>query len=278
MSKDPLFHIAFYRFVRVDDPEALAQRVRAWAQGLTGSVRIAHEGINGALAGAAQALEAFEQHLQTDERFRALVFRRTGCLTPPFMRLKVQVKAEIVDLNVPGVEAVEHRPHAVGVDEWRALLDDPNTVVIDNRNAFEFRLGHFRNAIHPNVENFRDIPAWMEAHAAQWQRAGKRIAMYCTGGIRCEKTSAWLNAKGIATTELSGGILRFLQEAPDAAAHWQGECFVFDNRVALDLSLRETATTEEQVYDPARPAEAWRLARAQRLRAAVGDLLREKAS
>ncbi len=266
-------HIAFYKFVRLSDVDAIAQRVRALATEchLLGSVLLATEGINGVLAGDEANVDGFERAMHERVEFRTLWFKRTACATPPFAKLKVHTKAEIVELGVEHVDAVHHTPARISPEAWRELLRDPNTVVIDNRNAFEFRLGHFRNAVNPDVDNFRDFPAWIEAHAAQWQADGKRVAMYCTGGIRCEKTSAWLNTKGIASVELEGGILNFLAVAPNAADDWQGECFVFDNRVALDAALNETATTEEAVYDPAREDEAWRLARAQRLRNAVKD-------
>jgi UPF0176 protein len=140
-------------------------------------------------------------------------------------------------------------------------------VLIDNRNSFEYRLGHFRNAVNPEVNNFRDFPAFIEAHVAQWKAENKRIAMYCTGGIRCEKTSAWMKDFGVDVLQLEGGVLNFLQTVETPEADWQGECFVFDNRVALDAHLQETETTPEAVYDITVPAEKWRLARAQRLAA-----------
>jgi UPF0176 protein len=156
----------------------------------------------------------------------------------------------------------------VSPQRWRELLDDPDTVVIDNRNSFEYRLGRFRNAVDPGVANFRDFPRYVKAHAPQWQAEGKTVAMYCTGGIRCEKTSAWLQERGVAVLQLEGGILNYFAQMPDAERDWDGECFVFDNRIALDTQLRETGTTAEQVY-AGDPDEAWRLRRAQRLAGAT---------
>jgi UPF0176 protein len=144
------------------------------------------------------------------------------------------------------------------------LIKDPDVVLLDNRNSFEFRLGHFAGAVDPGVANFRDFPAYVQAHAAQWQAQGQRVAMYCTGGIRCEKTSAWMQGMGLPVYQLDGGILNYFQQMPDAQQDWHGECFVFDNRVALDTRLNETATTLEDVYQ-ATPDGAWRLARARRL-------------
>ena len=140
-------------------------------------------------------------------------------------------------------------------------------VLLDNRNSFEFRLGRFHNAIDPQVTNFRDFPNYVSAHIDEWKRDGKRVAMYCTGGIRCEKTSAWMQDMDIPVYQLEGGILNYFKAMPDAARDWEGECFVFDNRIALDTKLTETDTTLEDVYND-EPDGEWRLARAKRLDAA----------
>lgn len=261
------FHIAFYRFVPVVSPDDLAESLRTLTAGLLGSILVAEEGINGVLAGAPAALDAFERAI-TDAAyfggiFSGMVFKRSGCGTAPFARMKVHRRSEIVALGVPNVDTAGHGGIDVTPEEWRALLDDDNVVVIDNRNSFEFRLGRFRNAIDPEVENFRDLSAWMVANAPAWQAAGKRVAMYCTGGIRCEKTSAWMQDLGMDIYQLEGGVLNYFQRMPDAERDWQGECFVFDNRIALDTKLQETPTTADQVYDD--PADAWRLERARRL-------------
>jgi UPF0176 protein len=143
-------------------------------------------------------------------------------------------------------------------------------VVLDNRNRFEWRLGHFHGAADPGVDNFRDFADRIRTQAALWKSYGQRVAMYCTGGIRCEKTGVWMREElGLEVFQLDGGILHYLEHTaarpPEAGDPWRGECFVFDNRIALDARLRETATTAEQVYDPAQPDEAWRLDRARRL-------------
>lgn len=144
------------------------------------------------------------------------------------------------------------------------MIQRDDVVVLDNRNHFEFELGHFEGAIDPGVRHFRDFPAYVEAHAEAWRREGKTVAMYCTGGIRCEKMSGWMTERGLTVRQLDGGILNYFEQMPDADADWRGECFVFDKRIAIDTRRRETATTAEQVYGDD-PAEAWRLARAKRL-------------
>ena len=265
----PLFHIAFYQFTPLTDPDAVVTALRALTVGLLGSVLVAEEGINGVLAGPACALDAFEQALtclpQVDGGFAGMVFKRSSCRTAPFARIKIHRKDEIVALGAARVD-----PVGGGIDvspaDWRALIAADDVVVIDNRNSFEYRLGRFRNAIDPQVENFRDFSAFMAAHAPAWKAQGKRVAMYCTGGIRCEKTSASMADAGLPIYQLEGGILNYLQSMPDAERDWEGECFVFDNRIALDSKLQETATTADQVYS--HPEDAWRLARARRLDAA----------
>ena len=144
------------------------------------------------------------------------------------------------------------------------LITEDDVVLLDNRNSFEFRLGRFKNAIDPHVTNFRDFPKYIEAHASQWKAEGKRVAMYCTGGIRCEKTSAWMQDMDIPVIQLEGGILNYFAQMPDAEKDWEGECFVFDNRIALDTKLHETATTLDDVYG-AEPDGEWRIRRAKEL-------------
>ena len=267
---EPQVHSSFYRFVALADPAAVAARLRERVAGLGGNILVAAEGLSGAVAGPAATLHAFERALQQDPvfggAFAGLDFKHSACTTPPFSLVKVHLKPEIVAFGVPGVSGLPApgRPDShVAPQRWRELLDDPDVLVLDNRNSFEFRLGRFRGAVDPQVTHFRDFPAYVQAHAADWQRAGRKIAMYCTGGIRCEKTAAWMQDQGLEVYQLEGGILNYFRALPEAArTDWQGECFVFDKRIAIDAALQETATTAEQVYAEEPP---WRLARARRL-------------
>jgi len=276
MSSGALFHDAFYKFVRIAEVDAVADVVRDLGASLTGSVLVAREGINATVAGSLEALDAFRVALANDARlagiFEGIDFKRSPCVTPPFQRMKVHSRPEILALGLPSdaaqVNAIGHIGQQVSPERWRELLDDPNVVVIDNRNHFEVRLGRFRNAVDPLVRNFRDFPAYIEAQLPLWQAQGKQVAMYCTGGIRCEKTSAWLQQRGVEVLQLEGGILNYFAHMPDAELDWAGECFVFDNRIALDTRLRETATTAAQVYADD-PHESWRLQRALRLEASA---------
>lgn len=265
MVLPPQFHISFYKFAALHDPHAVAAHLRVLAAGLLGSVLVAEEGVNGVLAGTAAALDEFERAWLQDARFAGMAFKRSACITPPFARLKVHVKPEIVAVGVPGGGASPDT--RISPQAWRELIARDDVVVLDNRNSFEYRLGRFKNAVDPGVANFRDFPRYVEAHAPQWKAAGKTVAMYCTGGIRCEKTSAWMRGLGLSVRELDGGILHYFQSLPDAGRDWEGECFVFDNRIALNTRLEETGTTAEQVY-AGEPDGEWRLQRARRLDAA----------
>jgi UPF0176 protein len=279
MDSATLFHIAFYKFAHVADVPAAAQRLREVTEGLTGSILIASEGINGMMAGSAAQMDGFEAALQTDAGFggaengifKGIVFKRTACITVPFKRMKIHMKREIVPLGIDGVDAAGRMADIersnVSPADWRALIKQPDVVLLDNRNSFEYKLGQFDGAIDPGVVNFRDFPEYVKAHAAQWKAENKKVAMYCTGGIRCEKSSVWMQDLGLDVYQLEGGILNYFKEMPDAALDWNGECFVFDSRVALDTHLQETPTTVEQVYQDA-PDGVWRLNRAKRLDAA----------
>jgi UPF0176 protein len=264
-----LVHTAFYKFVSLPDPPALAQLLRQSLPPLQGSVLVAQEGINAVLAGGLAEVERAENALlhapEFAPYFAGMHFKRSACASKPFGRLRVRVKPELVQLGAPEITgrfgASTHQ--SVSAQEWRALLQREDVVVLDNRNHFEYRLGHFAGAVNPHVEHFRDFTHYVEEQAATWRASGKTVAMYCTGGIRCEKTSGWMQSLGLNVAQLDGGILQYFQHMPDAGADWLGECFVFDNRVALDSQLNETATSEREVYTE--PSEQWRLARAQRL-------------
>ena len=283
-----LLHSAFYRFTALADPLAAAAVLRALAQHLRGSIVVAAEGVNGTVAGTADAVVDFEAALQQADllggALAGMAFKHSACRTAPFGRLKVQVKPEIVALGLPALPSGQPLPAPDGDDAshlspaaWRQLLTRDDVVLLDNRNHFEFRLGHFLGAVDPQVNNFRDFVAYVQDQAPGWRAVGRPVAMYCTGGIRCDKTAPWLRSLGLVVWQLDGGILNYFQAPGDAVdavqpsaspdSTWQGECFVFDKRIALDTQLQETATTAGQVFDAHLPDEAWRLQRAQRLAA-----------
>ena len=267
LPTEATFHIAFYKFVPLDDPDGVVAHLRLLTANLLGSILVASEGINGMLAGTNAQLDAFQHALLEDAyfagKFAGIAFKRSACKTAPFGKMKVYKKPEIVPLGIEGVDATKTGTD-VSPEQWRKLIAEDDVVLLDNRNSFEYRLGRFKNAIDPHVTNFRDFPKYVEAHLPQWKAEGKRVAMYCTGGIRCEKTTAWMKEMDIPVFQLDGGILNYFQQMPDAEKDFEGECFVFDNRIALDTHLQETQTSLEDVYGD-EPDGEWRMRRAKEL-------------
>jgi UPF0176 protein len=236
-----IWHDAFYRFVKVDDLDALEETLETLCleAGVVGSILVAQEGVNGMLAGTEQQLKKVHDWLESDSRFAGLMVKRTPCSALPFKRLKIKRKKEIVPLGLPDVDAARHTGINVSPKDWRELIQRDDVVLLDNRNSFEYVHGHFKNAVDPGVSYFRDFADYVEDHLPQWQEENKKVAMYCTGGIRCEKTSAWLAAKGVQVYQLEGGILNYFKEIPDADKDYEGTCFVFDERRELTTKLRE---------------------------------------
>lgn len=228
---------AFYCFAPVADPAGLADALRAFglAHGLVGSIIIAGEGANGTIAGAPNAIAAALDRLRAEPGFAALAPRLHDADALPFARWKVKVKPEIVTMGVAGVDARDPGIHVAPAD-WNALIADPDTILIDARNDYEVALGRFAGAIDPGTARFGDFPDWFDAQTAQWRREGRapRIAMYCTGGIRCEKSTAFARARGFDEVyHLKGGILAYLAEVEARDSLWHGECFLFDERVSI---------------------------------------------
>jgi UPF0176 protein len=232
---------SYYRFVNVDDPRELAVDVEVILDsfGLLGTVLIAVEGINVMLCGTTEALDGAKEWFESDLRFANLFVKRTSCEAAVFRKLKVKVKREIVPLGLEDFNGAVGGGRAVSPKEWAELLADENrdnVVVIDNRNSFEFGMGRFRNAIDPGVSNFRQFAEYFDEHLPEW--GNRTIAMYCTGGIRCDKTAAWAASRGVDVVTLDGGILNFLQQAEEPAKFWDGSCFVFDERRELTVDLQ----------------------------------------
>ena len=234
-----MIHVAaLYRFARFPNPAALRRPLLdlCAAHGLTGTLLLAREGINGTIAGAEGGIAAVLAHIRTLPGCADIAVKHGHAATMPFHRLKVRLKREIVTMGEPAIDPLAGTGHYVRPAEWNALIDDPDTIVIDTRNAFEVKVGSFAGAIDPGTASFSDFPPWARAHRGEL--AGKRIAMFCTGGIRCEKATAFLRSEGFDDVyHLEGGILRYLEEVPAAASRWHGECFVFDERVAVGHEL-----------------------------------------
>jgi UPF0176 protein len=240
-----MVHVAaFYRFARFRPSELPPLRSRLLdlgrETGVSGTVLLAEEGVNGTISGPEAGVEAMVALLRSDPRLAALAIRRSRCDTPPFFRLKVRLKREIVTLGVDGVDPLEAVGTYVPPDEWNALIRDPRTLLIDTRNSYEVEVGTFAGAIQPDTASFRDFPAWVERAlpALLAERQPERLALFCTGGIRCEKATAHLLRQGYGEVHhLRGGILGYLEAIPPERSLWQGECFVFDQRTALNHQL-----------------------------------------
>ncbi len=231
---------ALYRFTRFDDPAALRGPLEAVcrAEGVTGTLLLASEGINGTIAGSRAGLDTVLAHIRTLPGCADLEWKESTATAPPFARLKVRLKREIVTMGQPQVDPLAGTGRYVDPAEWNALIAAPDVAVIDTRNDYEVEIGTFSGAIDPETASFRDFPAWWQANRAKFE--GKRIAMFCTGGIRCEKSTNYLIGQGVEEVfHLKGGILKYLEEVPEEDSLWQGDCFVFDRRVSVGHGLRE---------------------------------------
>jgi UPF0176 protein len=245
----PLKVAAFYQFARLSDFRELREPLRATCArlGLKGSVLLAQEGINGTLAGAPASIDALVEALQAGALFGGrldnLELKFSNASAMPFARLKIRLKKEIVTLGDTAVDPTLQVGTYVEPSDWNALISAPNTLVIDTRNAFEVAMGTFDGATDPGIRSFGQFKDFAARHLDPAKH--RRIAMFCTGGIRCEKASAYLLAHGFSQVyHLKGGILRYLEGVPKEQSRWRGECFVFDERVALVHGLQERQTSD----------------------------------
>jgi len=231
---------ALYHFVRLPDPAALRAPLRRLCTdaGLRGSLLLAPEGINGTVAGPRAGIDRLLAHLRAIPGMETLEHKESSAAEMPFGRMKVRLKREIVTMGQPGVDPRAGTGHYVDPADWNALIAAPDVAVIDTRNAYEVAIGSFEGAIDPGTERFGDFPAWWAANRHRFHN--KRIAMFCTGGIRCEKSTNYLLGQGVEDVyHLKGGILKYLEEVPETESLWRGDCFVFDGRVSVGHGLRE---------------------------------------
>ena len=231
---------AFYQFTPFPDPASLRGPLVAAASraGVKGTILLASEGINGTIAGSRDGIDAVLAHIRALPGCAGLDWKESTAAEQPFRRLKVRLKAEIVALGVPGTDPNARVGTYIAPADWNAVVDDPDTVVIDTRNDYEVAIGSFKGAIDPVTTSFRAFPDWWARNHNRF--TGKRVAMFCTGGIRCEKASSYLLGQGVPEVlHLKGGILKYLEEVPATESRWHGECFVFDERVAVAHGLTE---------------------------------------
>ncbi|KTS77263.1 hypothetical protein NS274_11830 [Pseudomonas oryzihabitans] len=239
---DTIVVAALYKFVTLDDYVQLREPLlqTLLANDVKGTLLLAEEGINGTVSGSRAGIDAVLAWLRADPRLVDIDHKESYCAEQPFYRTKVKLKKEIVTLGVPGVDPNQRVGTYVEPQDWNALVDDPEVLVIDTRNDYEVGIGSFKGAIDPKTKSFRDFPAYIREHFDPARH--KKVAMFCTGGIRCEKASSFMLQEGFPEVfHLKGGILKYLEEVPAAESRWEGECFVFDNRVTVTHELAEGA-------------------------------------
>jgi UPF0176 protein len=239
MQNRPLLTAAFYQFVELADYADRKAPLLAFCEQhhIKGTILLAREGINSTVAGAPDDVRALLAYLRSDPLLAKLQHKESWAEVAPFRRMKVHLKREIVTMGVPGVDPTRLVGTYVRPEDWNALISDPDVVVVDTRNDYEVAIGTFQGAIDPHIRTFGELPAWVDQAEALQARGGKKpkVAMFCTGGIRCEKSTALMRAKGYDEVyHLDGGILKYLETIPPEQSLWAGTCFVFDERVSVD--------------------------------------------
>ena len=229
---------ALYHFVALPDYRELKVTLDQLCRerGIKGTLLLAEEGINGTIAGTEESMRLFLAHLRSDPRLAGLKHKESWAEKSPFVRLKVRLKREIVTLGVPGVDPTERVGTYVKPKDWNELISQPDVLLIDTRNTYETKMGTFRGATDPETESFREFPQWVKDHDDLTPKT--RVAMFCTGGIRCEKASSYMLQEGFEEVyHLEGGILQYLADVPEDESMWDGECYVFDRRVSVNHDL-----------------------------------------
>jgi UPF0176 protein len=231
---------ALYHFVSVPRFAALREPLQALCEesGVRGTLLLAHEGINGTIAGPHAGIRTVLSWLGSQPEFSGLEHKESFAADLPFLRMKVRLKKEIVTMGVEDIDPTRSVGTYVAPGDWNALISDPDTIVIDTRNDYETAIGMFKGAVDPNTKTFREFPDWVRNNTGLHNKP--KIAMYCTGGIRCEKATAFMKEQGFDEVfHLKGGILKYLEEVPAEESLWEGACFVFDERVSVLHGLEE---------------------------------------
>jgi UPF0176 protein len=239
-SNLPVTVAALYRFAPFENHLQMKAELAEFccARGIRGTLILAHEGINGTVAGTSEAVEGLLEKLQDWPEFAGAEIKYSHAETMPFYRMKVKVKREIVTMGIEDIDPTKSAGAYVEAKDWNALISDEDTILIDTRNDYEVQIGTFKGAVDPDTKTFAEFPAWVEANRDRFE--GKKVAMFCTGGIRCEKATAFVKGLGVENVyHLKGGILKYLEEVPAAVSRWEGECFVFDERVSVGHGLIE---------------------------------------
>ena len=236
----PIVVCALYKFVTLENYQDLRQPLldTMLEHEVKGTLLLANEGINGTIAGSREGIDAVLHHLRSDPRLADLDTKESFDEEQPFYRTKVKLKNEIVTMGVEGIDPKRVVGTYVKPQDWNALISDPDVVLVDTRNDYEVEIGTFKGALDPKTKTFREFPQYVADNLDKARH--KKVAMFCTGGIRCEKSTAYLKEQGFDEVyHLEGGILKYLEEVPESESLWEGECFVFDNRVTVDHQLRK---------------------------------------
>ncbi len=231
---------ALYKFVTLDDFQAKKQPLLDFmlTRDIRGTLLLAREGINGTVAGSRDAINALLDYLRQDPRLAEISFKESRTDSSPFMRSRVKLKKEIVTMGVEGIDPKRVVGTYVKPGEWNQLISEPDVLLVDTRNDYEVQVGTFKNAVNPKTDSFREFPEYVKTHLDPSKH--KKVAMFCTGGIRCEKSTAYLKQQGFEEVyHLEGGILKYLEEVPAEQSMWEGECFVFDDRVTVNHQLEK---------------------------------------
>ncbi len=247
MSENTTVVTALYHFVRLENHQDLRQPLLdiMLKNDVKGTLLLANEGINGTIAGSREGMDNVLNWLRLDDRLRDFNTKESYTDKAPFYRTKVKLKKEIVTMGVEGIDPKLKVGRYVKPQDWNNLISDPDTVLIDTRNDYECQIGTFEHAVNPKTQTFREFPDYVSKHLDP--KKHKKVAMFCTGGIRCEKSTAFLREQGFDEVyHLQGGILKYLEEVPEEQSLWKGECFVFDNRVAVNHDLEKGSY--EQCY------------------------------
>ncbi|MFC4699181.1 rhodanese-related sulfurtransferase [Glaciecola siphonariae] len=232
---------ALYKFVTLENYKEMREPLRALMESLDikGTILLAKEGLNGTVSGPEKSIKALLAHFNSDERIAPVSHKESWHDEQPFYRTKVKLKNEIVTMGVEGIDPRQTVGTYVKPKDWNALISDPNVTVIDTRNDYEIEIGTFKHAINPHTESFREFPDYVAKTLDPKEH--KKVAMFCTGGIRCEKSTAYLKEQGFDEVyHLEGGILQYLEDVPEQDSLWEGDCFVFDNRVAVNHKLEKS--------------------------------------
>ncbi len=266
-SDNAIVVTTFYRFVDLPDYEEIREKLLAFcnAHDLKGTILLAREGINSTTSGSRTSINALYDYFNADPRFKDMTYKESFVQGDyPFQKMKVRLKKEIVALKVDGLDPNEQVGTYVKSDQWDDLIHDPDVAVIDTRNFYEYAVGTFENAINPNTKYFRDLPEWVAENLDP--KKNKKVAMFCTGGIRCEKSTSLLKHMGFENVyHLEGGILQYLEDKQGEDHSWKGDCFVFDDRSCVTDKLEPVAikcaecdtemTTDEMKYHPHNPED-----------------------